>query len=67
MSFAYGEAHIKPKDDSRPEESLGKTLVVTLYTALIVLGNPRPGRRGDSRLILETNLVSSTCSPGIMR
>ncbi len=30
MSIAYGEAHIRPKDDSRPEESLGKTLSVTV-------------------------------------
>jgi hypothetical protein len=30
MSIAYGEARIRPKDDSRPEESLGKTLSVTV-------------------------------------
>lgn len=52
MSIAYGEARIRPKDDSRPEESLGKTLSVTMvYGFDFPRTAPKQGEpRGEPKL-----------------
>ncbi len=73
LSVAYGAARIQPKDHSKPEDSLGKTLAVTLVYSFGKVG-PLPGidmlskkfaltlnyRRSTDEPVLETLAAAQT-------